>query len=136
LKEAFVAVGIALILTSAGVILWSLVGLRSVDRAEDIEEQWRTDIGWWGETGIDSSFDRVRGFYSVVLAGGLAVLVGGAALALHGWRSVREESPSFEIVMPQTSSGAKNYCAYCGGFVSPATVRCPTCGRMLSDDGQ
>lgn len=143
MKEVFVAVGIVLMLTSAGVILWSLAGLRSVDRVEEFEEQWHVDIGLWGEPTGDSSFDRLRSFYSVLLAGGLVVLVAGAVLALHGWRSVKgttsfeivKETTSFEIVMPQTPSGSKSYCAYCGGFVGPEAVRCQTCGRMLSDDG-
>ena len=130
MREVFVALGLALILSSLGLIAWGALGLRSVDRFEDFQEENFPD--WWYHDDItDPAIDRIRAFYIAALVGGLFLLALGAVLAVRGLRMVKGEAPDHALVIPTAPSGERSFCDYCGGTIDPSTVRCPACGRVL-----
>ena len=131
MKEALVAIGLVFVLGGACAAIWSASVVAVMDRADEERstyiDPWYSDP--WEE---DSPFDQMRTLYSVVLAGALAVLVIGTGLIVYGLREAEPETVA-PMTNPDSVPGSKSFCQYCGGFVDAASVRCPSCGRLLAE---
>ncbi len=138
MRDAVIAVGIAMMLGAGIVVLWSSLELRNLERAHDFVDDWDE---WYPFNGledlVDDQYEKQHDYYTSVRIVGVVGLISGAIITLYGFLAMKEV-PRLSSAYPptmQTTPGTTSYCEYCGRRIGPGAVWCPGCGRKFKQKG-
>ena len=136
IREALIALGIALALISIPVIAWSSLAIASVDRSEEVYDEF-IELNWGvNPYPLEDEFDRERSFLSAIRVAGIIGAITGLVLLAYAYfmRDVSGYADTIVCRSDVQSDGARHYCEFCGGPTQSGSVRCDGCGRVLTPE--
>jgi hypothetical protein len=133
MREALMAFGIGIALSSLGIILWASFVMAAVERSEDMFDDSTSGWTWDPDPFYEDTFDRQRDSFSLIRLAGVVALVVGALLAFYGY-SLSEGRPFEDSMVAREivpNDGRPHYCESCGQSYGPGSEWCGVCGRKL-----